>query len=1094
MCSHEKITWEVVRNTVAHRMIDNSLIHKFTPSQKIRKRTKLMNAEIKKRGIIKNYNVYKTLKTHVTHKVPVDYDTDDTDYLSDVDYSIIHNSNSKLKQYRIKNYSRIKKTFSLTSDEDEMDQTIKRMKINSSTKSVEKRTKKSVRKQLKKSVDIRQQDNYISQAYFFDNKDDGDDEKSEAMRTTKKNSKTKTVENNTKKSLNIRQKDFVSQGLYTSDENDDVKESQTIRKTKENSKVKPVEKSTKESINIEQHFTSQALFTSDENDYEKESQMICKTKKNNTVKPVEKKSKKSVNIGWQEIVKKKNRSTTLVFDNKQHIDILNDSKQNVFQSDECDGSKTISNKRSLSPKLESQDDMISCTTKSANKDAPQNHSNTISVIPETDSPSNSGSDSQNNILHNTTQNHEDSIVVRETNFELNVPITAVLCETDPKEEIIINRENDTMQREVIINIENDAMQKEFVTDEKMMDKSNYSLSLQISSNDEMHESKLATLNIQSSPINDSPSSISKRSQSSVSKDRSCEELIKVEEKSSINANNCDDGLVSSKSSALINNAKRNLTLMLDTVDCTQVSSLNASHDQEKDSGIDEDSQDKFMKQRNEANKENQNNVTKIVEKVSVSSEPAKTNEVTEEVREDYIKETNLKVDDMTFKEQDTADDAETKEPETDTPELNQTEEEDAKLSCEVKTLEDPCNVQKKQIQPKVTSTEIVNKRYKIVCKRDDDVNVAREDAECNSSKHYTSTSCPSTINDDIDDIDDIDDTSIREINEISVAQETEHEEDEEDHANIARCVSPRTEKRLQQLNLIVDSDSSDSENENEYRSIIDRDSEGHTGNSNMSHSNTEDTTSQNDVPEEMDTAALRRDDTRQDVHAELENDEGSNVSEKSDAKQRERVEDDQRSHISEENSVDVSHDKDNVSNEERPGNDERICTSGKRHNNPASPNDSNMDNEDDQRQKDVRYRPCNLEELVEDEELLMETLPASLTLADISEDEEAFILNIPDKILQNNLQGQLLILKDKTIRFGKSKFRAVHNKVNTVSCIFATGKRQKPYKIVNLKEISTITVRERLLRPIEDATEPNSSDVDISSNEKSRKKRCISKY
>lgn len=937
MCSHEEITWKVIRNTVADRMIENSLTHKFIPSQRIRKRTKLMNAEIKKRGIIKDYNLYMALKTHVTQKVPVNHDIDDSDYLSDIDYSIIYNSDSKLKQYRIKNSSlRV-----FTSDEDEIDQATKKMKKDSSTKSVEKRTKKSVEKQIKKSADIRQQNNSMSQTCFFDNEDDSD-KKNLTIRMTKKNSKTKPVENNTKKSSSIRrQEDFVSQGLYTSDENDNVKESQMLRKTKENSKVKPVEKNTKESVNIGRHFTSRALFTSDENDDEKDKQ--SKTKKNSTAKSVEKKAKKSVNIGWQKIVKK-NRSTTLVSDNRQYIDISNNSKQNVFQNDECDSSKTVSNKKSLSPKLESQDDMVPCTTKSVNQNVSQNHRNTISVIPESDSPSNSGSDSQNNILHDTTRNHEDSVVAKKANSESNVQITAVVCKMDPEEEVMINRKNNAMQKE----------------SDTMIDKSNNSWNLQISSNDEMHESKLTTSNIQSSPINDPSSSISKR-QPSISKDRSCEKSIKVEEKSSINTKNCNDAFVSSKSSALINNAKRNLTLILDTVDCTQVSLPNVSRDQEKDSGIDEDSQDKFVKQ---ANKENQNNVAKIVEEVSVPSEPAETNKVAEEVQEGYIKETNLKVDDVTFKEQDTTDDTEAKEPKTDFPELHQTEEEDAGVSSEAKTLEDPCNVQKKQIQPKVMSTEIVNKRYKIVCKRDDDVNVARENTECNPSELYTSTSCPNAISDDIDD------TSVKEINEIPAPQEIEHEEDEEDHTNVARCVSPRTKKRLERLNLIVGSDSSDSENE--YRSIVDHGSESHTGNSNTSHSNTEDRTSRSNIPEEIDTAALRRDGTHQDVYAELDNDEGNSVSEKNDAEtshnedtrqQRERIEDDQRNHISEESGVDVSRGKDNVSSEERPGDDEGINASGEGRNRPASPNDSNVDNEDDQHQKNMRYRPCNVSDI-----------------------------------------------------------------------------------------------------------------------------------
>ncbi|XP_012057777.1 PREDICTED: uncharacterized protein LOC105620909 [Atta cephalotes] len=48
MCSHESITWTITNNSVMDRMLENSLIHKFRPSRKIRKRTKLLNTEIKK--------------------------------------------------------------------------------------------------------------------------------------------------------------------------------------------------------------------------------------------------------------------------------------------------------------------------------------------------------------------------------------------------------------------------------------------------------------------------------------------------------------------------------------------------------------------------------------------------------------------------------------------------------------------------------------------------------------------------------------------------------------------------------------------------------------------------------------------------------------------------------------------------------------------------------------------------------------------------------------------------------------------------------------------------------------------------------------
>lgn len=49
--------------------------------------------------------------------------------------------------------------------------------------------------------------------------------------------------------------------------------------------------------------------------------------------------------------------------------------------------------------------------------------------------------------------------------------------------------------------------------------------------------------------------------------------------------------------------------------------------------------------------------------------------------------------------------------------------------------------------------------------------------------------------------------------------------------------------------------------------------------------------------------------------------------------------------------------------------------------------------------------------------------------------------------LQYNLQDQLLKIKGDTIKFGKNKYKIVRKKVGTTSCVFATGKKRKPYKI-----------------------------------------------
>jgi len=107
MCSHESITWEVTDNSVTDRMIENSLIHKFRPSRKLLKRTKVLNAEIKKYGV-KNYKHYVELKTNLLRNLTHDTDTDDSSSLTDIDYDIIYNSPSKQAKYVTKNFERYK--------------------------------------------------------------------------------------------------------------------------------------------------------------------------------------------------------------------------------------------------------------------------------------------------------------------------------------------------------------------------------------------------------------------------------------------------------------------------------------------------------------------------------------------------------------------------------------------------------------------------------------------------------------------------------------------------------------------------------------------------------------------------------------------------------------------------------------------------------------------------------------------------------------------------------------------------------------------------------------------------------------------------
>ncbi|XP_072754116.1 uncharacterized protein [Anoplolepis gracilipes] len=393
-------------------------------------------------------------------------------------------------------------------------------------------------------------------------------------------------------------------------------------------------------------------------------------------------------------------------------------------------------------------------------------------------------------------------------------------------------------------------------------------------------------------------------------------------------------------------------------------------------------------------------------------------------------------------------------------------------TCSVK-LEDSCNIGKLHLLPKITCSEIINKKYTIINKQDNNTSIAKNDF--NSQEKIS-----------------------EEINtNVSVTIETDTEEDNMNY------ISPETKKRLQQqarLNLVVSSDSSQSDDEDltiETSRTHDNDSDTSSKdmfendkinceNINADISHIKETTL-NSPKEKKDSSNIKKEITKQgdkipsksaanknllkeiqycnNVH----NNDYNNYVDVVDESSELRVSENNVSNINEESknqfSRNKSLDKENLCDKSNQNGDrmsdctselETTCKSRLEQNKQISTKRLNA-------HLDIsNYRPCNLQQLIEDEKLLVETIPTSFTLRDLSEDDEAFILNLPNNVLQCNLQGQLLSLKEKTIKFGEDKYRVVRRKVGTVSCIFATGKQRRPYKTVNIKDISTITIQEKL--------------------------------
>lgn len=94
-----EITWQLVPNTVANRMIDFSLIHKLVPSRKIRQRNKAMNIAIKEFQSLKSYSQYIKMKTSILRNLSDDSETDDNVSFTEDDYSILYKSDLSLTEY-----------------------------------------------------------------------------------------------------------------------------------------------------------------------------------------------------------------------------------------------------------------------------------------------------------------------------------------------------------------------------------------------------------------------------------------------------------------------------------------------------------------------------------------------------------------------------------------------------------------------------------------------------------------------------------------------------------------------------------------------------------------------------------------------------------------------------------------------------------------------------------------------------------------------------------------------------------------------------------------------------------------------------------
>ncbi|XP_076651207.1 uncharacterized protein LOC143358160 isoform X2 [Halictus rubicundus] len=127
---------------------------------------------------------------------------------------------------------------------------------------------------------------------------------------------------------------------------------------------------------------------------------------------------------------------------------------------------------------------------------------------------------------------------------------------------------------------------------------------------------------------------------------------------------------------------------------------------------------------------------------------------------------------------------------------------------------------------------------------------------------------------------------------------------------------------------------------------------------------------------------------------------------------------------------------------------------------------NNSNNREDRISINMRTtsRPHNIDDLVREEDLVVESTDVTFNLDNISDSEDVWIMDIPKTIDPKDLKGQTLMFGEKSkLKIKEDRYYAVnHDTKCNVTCVFNTGKVKPQYKTVNVKPVGTISVRRKL--------------------------------
>ncbi|XP_031843231.1 uncharacterized protein LOC116431635 isoform X2 [Nomia melanderi] len=112
----------------------------------------------------------------------------------------------------------------------------------------------------------------------------------------------------------------------------------------------------------------------------------------------------------------------------------------------------------------------------------------------------------------------------------------------------------------------------------------------------------------------------------------------------------------------------------------------------------------------------------------------------------------------------------------------------------------------------------------------------------------------------------------------------------------------------------------------------------------------------------------------------------------------------------------------------------------------------------------ITSRPRNIDDLVREENLIVESKNSTFNLDNLSDSEDMWVMDIPTTIDPRDLKGQTLVFGEKSkFKIKEEKYYAVNHDVKcNMTWVFNTGKVKSRYKPVHVKPMGAISVRRKL--------------------------------